>query len=72
MKTLSIEAIKVRLRRHVSCVLALITFKGILWALIIVVVLLTAGRFVMRWQKLEKIKLDDIFNVLALVFLLAS
>jgi hypothetical protein len=35
------------------------------------VILLTAGRFLMHWQRFGKIRADDIFNGLAVVFLIA-
>lgn len=44
--------------------------KALFWGLTALDILLTAGRFLMRWRMLKRIRIDDIFNGLALLFLL--
>jgi hypothetical protein len=45
--------------------------KALFWSLTALDILLTAGRFILHWQKLNKIRLDDVFNGIAVVFLVA-
>ena len=40
------------------------------WTLMSVDILLTGGRLYIHWKNIKKIRLDDIFNVIALLFLL--
>lgn len=71
MKILAIETMMVSPSDDRSWVYPLIKDKGIFWSLTGLDILLTGGRFLVHWRKLKKIRIDDIFNGLALLFLIA-
>ncbi|KAK7183123.1 hypothetical protein PSPO01_10670 [Paraphaeosphaeria sporulosa] len=51
--------------------LSIIALETLFWGLTALDILLTAGRVLIHWRKLKQIRIDDIFNVLAAVFLVA-
>ncbi|KAF2111195.1 hypothetical protein BDV96DRAFT_582732 [Lophiotrema nucula] len=50
--------------------LSIEALTALLWGFTALDIILTAGRFVMHWRRLKKIRVDDVFNGIALVFLL--
>ena len=72
MGMISVTSINVRrtIPSHKPANISANIFQGTAISLTVIASLLTAGRFVIHWRKNRKLRWDDWFNALALIFLI--
>lgn len=68
MEILTAEALTVIMRMTKSLDGVLIRSEALFWSLTALDSLLVLGRFVMRWRRLRRIRVDDALNGVALIF----